>query len=741
MLSVDHGFNTSVKRSGHAACWCAALGGMVQFGGWPPSAQLSDVVRHEGSSCPLFYMPVTTVARHLHRADQRRGVDSLEVALSHQRQHRLRELLNLASSDGALNAHINGAEGNGLREDWRPRWGNDVHATAIAQLLHSPTPSTLPVTTDEASERGFVYDEGYVSDIAESATLDSSSEDGDDASTASSRSAAQEGAPVPGPSSPAPSLQLPPPPHSAVELYATPNSPAGMIAPIITVELLRQVAEETEDRMTYSSVAAAAAADAGVASATGSHGGRTTVSRSTHTGTAAAPSTLHSFGKNNHQPAVDREAPPVQSDTQNVLGKYTVRPLRWQRIRPPVAPRTRHGHHLVSCGDRLYVIGGSYWAHGNALASTDMMYDIRRKVWQQVSSLFPPRFCAALAKSNSVRTGKSLPASWASMAATTAAAGTSSELQMQDEQVLYYFGGLNYSRQLTNTLYRLWLPQETLEELPQYGAVPREQFKGILVCDMQRECNPAERECGERSVGQLFYLDGLQDGRPMAPYLRVYNVATGVWVRVCPSPDLVRSQVSLLQYELVAAESEERGAGDTPTRLRRFEVVGGMPSRRGKQRRSRMCYSFDAVQQRFDYSNALPVPGLTAHCTVPLPAETEEPLASLIPSINTDAVVTTDTTHSPPSLLLADGVTSVAAYRSAVRLLREEYGVWSLCCGGNEDWNDAEQNSLGVPVGWLYLLAPRAIPLSEVARVQMECLRIPMAIRGVAKDELLDELF
>lgn len=42
----------------------------------------------------------------------------------------------------------------------------------------------------------------------------------------------------------------------------------------------------------------------------------------------------------------------------------------------------------------------------------------------------------------------------------------------------------------------------------------------------------------------------------MAPYLRVYNLATGVWVRVCPSPDLVHSQISLLQYELVDAVSE-----------------------------------------------------------------------------------------------------------------------------------------------------------------------------------------
>ncbi|KAL7699791.1 hypothetical protein NQL31_008095 [Lotmaria passim] len=695
MLSIDHGFDTSVKRSGHAACWCAALGGIVQFGGWPPSEQLSDVVRHEGSSCPLFYMPVTTVARHLHRADQRRGVDSLAVALAHHRQRRLRTLLDPppgATSRSSLEAVTgagSGAEGSATVV-------LDMGTSTSAVLL-SPSPSTLSVTTEEVSERGFVYDEGYVSDVAESEVASS-----DSGSDSSEGGTAQDAAPADMSSSS----------HEAV-VSPFASATAGVIAPVITVELLRQVAEETGDRMTYDS-----AGGAGVSTAAASHGGRTSVSRSTHTGPTA--STLHSFGKSG-QPAVDREAPPLQRDTQEVLGKYTVRPLRWQLLRPPVAPRTRHGHHLVSCGDRLYVIGGSYWAHGNALASTDMMYDVQKKVWQQVCSLFPPRFCAALAKSNAVPKEKWMPAA-ADDTSTSAAAEL---LRLHDGQVLYYFGGLNYSHDPTNTLYRLWLPQETLEELPQYGAIPRKQFKGILVCDIQRECSPAERKRGESALGRLFYLDGLQDGRPMAPYLRVYNVATGVWVRVCPSPDLVRSQVSLLQYQSVAGAE----------RLRRFEVMGGMPSRRGKQRRSRMCYSFDALQLRFDYSCALPVPGLTAHCTIPLPTTAEIDTATTATAARDTAV----SLHS--ATLLADGLTSVTAYRSALSLLRETYGVWSLCCGGNEDWNDADQNSLGVPVGWLYLLAPRAIPLSEVARVQMECLRIPTVVRGAEKDELLDELF
>ncbi|KPA84831.1 hypothetical protein ABB37_01304 [Leptomonas pyrrhocoris] len=699
MLSTDHGFSTSVKRSGHAACWCAALGGIVQFGGWPPSEQLSDVVRHEGSNCPLFYMPVTTVARHLHRADQRRRVDSLEAALAHHRQYRLRELLNLASDSTP------GTPQTISVEDGLPVVGEGVAATAPL----SPPPSALSMTTEEASERGFVYDEGYVSDVAESEGDASESVSSAFSSTDSAPHRMRDAAHDAAPAQPTQSPHL-----SALE---APAPPPNVTTPTITVELLRQVTEETEDRRTDRAAAAS--------TITASHGG-TTLSRGTQTGPAIS-STLHSLVKSG-LPAVNREAPPRQRDTQEVLGKYTVRPLRWHQICPPVAPRTRHGHHLVSCGDRLYVIGGSYWAHGNALASTDMVYDTRKKTWQQVPSLFSPRFCAALARSNAVPTAKGALAS-------TAPTDASGEPPVCEEQVLYYFGGLNYSRELTNTLYRLWLPQGALEELPQYGAAPREQFKGILVCDIQRECSPAERKRGERAVGHLFYMDGMQNGRPMAPYLRVYNVATGIWVRVCPSPDLVRSQVSLLQYEAVADGNTYavETAAVRPTRLKRFEVVGGMPSRRGKQRRSGMCYSFDAAQQRFDYSHALPVPGLTAHCTIPLPALSEEDVHT-----NSGNATAAAEVHLH---LLADGVTSVAAYRAALALLREKYGVWSVCCGGNEDGSDAEQNSLGVPVGWLYLFAPRTIPLSEVARVQIDGLRIPMTALSAQKDELLDELF
>lgn len=203
---------------------------------------------------------------------------------------------------------------------------------------------------------------------------------------------------------------------------------------------------------------------------------------------------------------MDKEAPSVQADTHEVRGKHTVRPLRWKMIRPPVAPRSRHGHHLVSCGERLYVIGGSYWAHGNALASTDMMCDVRTGAWQQISSLFPQRFCAALAKSDAApATPWTMQASSAPrrLVEETAEGGTltcGTARAGDEHQVLYYFGGLSYSHQLMNTLHRLRLPQEVLEELPQYRAVPRAQLKGILVCDVQRECTPDERKRGEQAT-------------------------------------------------------------------------------------------------------------------------------------------------------------------------------------------------------------------------------------------------
>ncbi|KAK7198139.1 Kelch motif containing protein [Novymonas esmeraldas] len=697
MLSTEYGFGTSVRRSGHAACWCSELGGLVQFGGWPPSEQLGEVVRHDGSSCPLFLLPATTIARHVHRADQRRAVDVFSAALAPHRQRRLRRLCDLATRAAP------GDHGGDPR--LQRRRGPPTSSTA------SSAASALSATTEEASERGFEYDEGYVSE-QESDDAGSQSPPSSTPSSANSRSRSRAA--------------------TAATDAVRATSPPSVVAPTITVELLRQVALETGDRVASggfsrtSSTPAAALPD------------HTSVSPSSRTGYAASAlrdlTRRHSGG-----PATDKEAPPVRADTREVRGKHTVRPLRWQRVQPAVAPRTRHGHHLVCCGHRLYVIGGSYWAHGNALASTDMMYDVRERTWHQLSSLFPQRFCAALARSNAVpsspastsatdalytttttiatitstgtadapRDARTTTAPTTTVAMASARAGDGGEEQQQ-QQVLYYFGGLDYSHELTNTLHRLWLPHEVLEELPQYGAVPRRQFKGVLVCDVQRECTPAERRAGERAVGRLFYMDGLQDGRPMAPYLRLYNLSTGVWVRVCPSPDLVRSQVSLLQYEPVAA-------GQAATRLRRFEVLGGMPARRGRQRRSRMCVSFDVGQQCFDYSHALPVPGLTAHCVV------------LLPPLDTGAVE------------VASG--AVSGYAAALDTLRRRCGTWSLCCGGNEDWTDAEQNSLGDPVGWLYLLAPRPVRLSEAVRVLMDRLRMPSKVLTVEKDDLLHELF
>ncbi|KAG5496302.1 hypothetical protein JKF63_02603 [Porcisia hertigi] len=733
MLSVDYGFDTTVKRSGHAACWCAALGGVVQFGGWPPTKHLGNVVRREISSCPLYVLPVTTIARHVHRADQRRRIDAFDAALGSHRQRRLRRLCEIASGlvrcgdEGTSCGHQRKGSlrlgGGVVGED---EGGGVVEERSTSSLSET---GSLSITTEEASENSFEYDEGYVSEQEEENADNQSRGSADDASLFSSsslRSIARydTGAPQP------PLLHTPAgAPDEAVTLAV-----GDVVVTPITVDALRQMSLETATRIECD----ASAFPSIVASQD-----HTSASRSVRTGHVL--STLHNFAKGHGVGyAMDREAPSVQCDTREVRGKHTVRPLRWIKIRPPVAPRSRHGHHLVSCGERLYVIGGSYWAHGNALASSDMLYDVRKRTWQQISSLFPPRFCAALAESNATCaapcTLRVSPLSAYVVDGATKDAGftTPSVSASQECRVLYYFGGSNYSHQPTNTLHRLWLPQEELEELPQYGAVPRKQFKGTLVCDVQRECFPDERKRGENSIGRLFYMDGFQDGCPMAPYLRVYDLATGVWVRVCPSPDLVRGQVSLLQFDLVDAQNSSsasrEGASVNPpvTRLRRFEVMGGMPARRGKQRRSRMCYSFDAAQQRFDYSHALPVPGLTAHSVVLLPPP-DVPTAA--PALDSPVAGEED------QRVLADGTTLLSAYQAALTVLREGCGVWSLCCGGNEDWRDAEQNSLGYPVGWLYLFSPRQIPLTEVSRVQMQRLRIQPRVLSKESDELLDELF
>ncbi|TPP47261.1 hypothetical protein CGC20_34580 [Leishmania donovani] len=635
MLSVDYGFGTS-------------------FGGWPPSELLAEVVRHEGSSCPLFVLPVTTIARHVPRADQRRGTDVFDVALAPHRQRRLRRLCEIAS--GVAPCECSGTLRNfqgrrSSRPDCAAKEG-DKDGDILGESFSAFSSGSLALsqTTEESSERGLEYEEGYLRE--------------QEVENAADRSRGG-------------SLW-----HLHAAAASAPDRVVAdavneVVVPPITVELLRQLRLAAGDRTAHNT-----------------------------------PASLHLTKGRNAGHDMGKEAPSVPADTREVRGKHTVRPLRWQMIRPPVALRSRHGHHLVSCRERLYVISGCYWAHGNALASTDMMYDVCTGASQQISFPFPQRFCAALAKSDAV------PATPWTMAG-------------DEHQVLYCFGDLSYSHQLMHTPHRLWLPQAVLEELPQYGTVPRAQSKGILVCNVQRESTPDEHKRGEQATRRLFYMDGFQDGGPMAPYL-------------------VRSQISLLQYELVDTVSERpasEAARSAPvpvkqecnqpakrhaTCLRRFEVVGGMPARRGKQRRSRICYAFDTVQMRFDYAHALPAPGLTAHCVVLVPSAGMPSAAAALHST---------VKAGEDRQTVAEGATLLSAYQTALRVLRERCGAWPLCCGGNEDWSDAEQNSLGKPVGWLYLLALRKIPLAEGSRVEMGRLCIQSTVLTMDRDGLLGTLF
>lgn len=716
MLSVQFGFDTNVKRSGHAACWCPLLGGIVQFGGWPPTSELSEVVRHEGSRCPLYVLTAATIARHVRRAEKRRSVSLFREAQSVSRIRRLRRLCDATAplSDGTC-----GAE--------EVLQGKTIHSPVFSEVLSAATShesSTSSVTTsDSVSARGFVYDEGYVSDVAESSNHTAFSSSGDSSSDEDH-------------------------PTNNSGVSPSQSSNAAIVAPTITVELLRQAAAEGS---AYSETVTHGDAGDDRSSWTAP-----VEQRSSHTGTTAGAATSYSLALPSH--GVDAVVRPVLHDTEEVLGKKTVHPLRWDPIQPSVAPRSRHGHHLVTCGEFLYLIGGSYWAHGNALASTDMIFNIGSGIWRQVASLLPARFCAALAISNGTNLSSpehvvASPEVLASPSLMNCDISEAADHLVAKRQVVYYFGGLDYTQHLTSTLYRLWLPRETVEELPQYGAAPREQFKGVMVCDIQYECTPEERKDGGVSVGRLFLMDGLPEGRPIVPSLRIYNMATGVWTRLCPAPDIVRSQLSFAQYAPVvskqrptseAATATSAGAklepltkfNSTTTVLQRFEVVGGMPSRRGRQRRSRVCYAFDVQHMRFDFVHALPVPGLTAHCVVLLPPATSVSL----PEYQDEAA------RTPPQFPLTASNTSAAALsssemRQAVEVLIKTYGITSIGCGGNEDFSDMKQNSLGNPVGWLYLFGPRHISMMEAARVELERLGVSQKMLGLPKDELLDELF
>jgi len=379
MLSVQFGFDTNIKRSGHAACWCSLLGGIVQFGGWPPTSQLSDVVRHEGSSCPLYVLSAVTIARHVRRAEQRRSVNLFEEAQKPSRIRRLRHLCDASGDIPEVPAGCVDMEHvtvSGAAEV--TAYGTPALSTLDTDLLPVSSPrrsSITPTTTDDSHSvsRRFVYDEGYVSEPAESSHSETASTSNSSSDSSSRGSRPRVGAERTTPSYP---------------------SASPVVAPVITVELLRQ-----------------AAVDGGVHEpmplqngAEDDHSSWTppveqqSQPRSTYTATTVGAGTSYSLTLLSR--GVDAVALPVLQDTQEILGKKTVHPLRWRHILPAVAPRSRHGHHLVSCGVFLYLLGGSYWAHGNALASTDMIFHVGTGVWKQVAALLPSRFCAALAVSN-----------------------------------------------------------------------------------------------------------------------------------------------------------------------------------------------------------------------------------------------------------------------------------------------------------------------------------------------------
>ncbi|CAD2216166.1 hypothetical protein ADEAN_000362700 [Angomonas deanei] len=71
----------------------------------------------------------------------------------------------------------------------------------------------------------------------------------------------------------------------------------------------------------------------------------------------------------------------------------------------------------------------------------------------------------------------------------------------------------------------------------------------------------------------------------------------------------------------------------------------------------------------------------------------------------------------------------------------------AVSCGGNEDLrignsNALEANSLGEPIGLIYLLRRRPISFSEAIRVFMHKNKIPLTVTATPeRDAILDELF
>lgn len=378
----------------------------------------------------------------------------------------------------------------------------------------------------------------------------------------------------------------------------------------------------------------------------------------------------------------------------------------WTKITAGVMPRTRHGHHIVCCQHETFLFGGSYWAHGDTMATQDMVYDHVAGHWYQIEPLFPSRFCSAVTTSGSFK-----PAADHATASATV--------------VVYSFGGLDIARQPTSSLFRAWLPTRTYEEIPTFGSVPSRQFKSCLVADVLQECSPEERRDGKRIEGRLFHLDGFLPDTSRVKRLHMLDLGTDLWRELCFSPDLVRSQIAHISY----VEGEEGGAVDddqdpkdadpsTSTlaagRVASFTMFGGMPSQKGKRFRSSGMATFNTRTMMWDQSKLVhaPAPGVTAHVVVAIPSV----------AVSSSTSATHNASASSPILNMV---------------------VSMSICGNEDDPQQPEENSLGRQTSSIHVFSRKPRTLKEIAARHIHQMRIPCHINAspAPRDEILDELF
>lgn len=377
--------------------------------------------------------------------------------------------------------------------------------------------------------------------------------------------------------------------------------------------------------------------------------------------------------------------PADEARVSNVAGPAS-HVIQWEKITAGVMPRSRHGHHLVCAGHETFLFGGSYWAHGDSMAMQDMVYCHLEKRWYQVEPLCPPRFCAAVA----LAPGLARPAA-------------SCVVEQDPQSVLYVFGGLDVTRTPTNTLFRVWLPSRTFEEVHTVGKIPMPQFKSALVADSICEVLPVDRRSGTVVSGRLFHADGFLPDTSRVKRLHWLDLATGIWREVCHAPDLVRSQVLHVDYRSASLSPD---ASSIPVRrLRGFTLFGGMPSQKGKRFRCSTVVTFDADQGMWERAKAAkaPVAGLTAHAAV-------------------------------PTSFCAPGNVRIVAV-----------SVGGNVDGGAGSATDSEgpsENSLGVQTNVLHLFCEASTTLKEIVTKRIHAMRIPCHVNvSTVRDDLLDELF